>query len=119
VTELGPILTRSADALERLATLRRGAMQREMDAADPVPDIEELRALATKLRGAAQLPLSRAKLALGQLTKEELGRLELAERLVASPSFQFDPSEEAARQAISADLRSIRERVPDRKRKRG
>jgi hypothetical protein len=94
-------------------------MEREMDAADPVPDVEELRALAAKLRAAAQLPLSRANLALGQLTKEELGRLELAERLVTSPGFQFDPSEEAVRQAISADLRSVRDRVSEKTRKRG
>lgn len=115
VIELGPILTRSADALERLASLRRGAMQREMDAADPVPDVEELRALAAKLRAAAELPLDGANLALSQLTKEELGRLEMAERLVASSRFQFDPAEKAVREAISADLRSVRERVPDRK----
>lgn len=118
MTELGPILTRTAEALERLAALRHGAMQSQMDAADPVPDVNELRELATKLRAAAQLPLSRANRALGQLTKEELGLLELAERLVASPGFQFDPSEQSARQPSSADLRSVRERVPGKRGKR-
>lgn len=118
MTELGPILTRAVEALERLAALRHGAMQSQMDAADPVPDVNEPRDLATKLRTAAQLPLSRASRALGQLTKEELERLELAERLVASPGFRFDPSEESARQVSSADLRSVREWVRAKKGKR-
>jgi hypothetical protein len=119
VTELGPILTRAAEALERLAALRHGAMRREMDAADPVPDVDELQGLAAKLRAAAQLPLKQANRALSRLTKDEIARLELAERLVASPDFHFEPSEKVAREASSADLRSVRERVPQKKGKRG
>lgn len=117
--ELGPILTRSADALERLANIRRGVMQREMEAADPVPDVEELRTLATKLRAAAELTIDEANRELGQLTKEELDRLELAEALVASPGLQSDFSEQAERAARSADIRSLLDRVSDRKGKRG
>ncbi len=119
MTDLGPILTRAAEALERLADLRHGAMQSQMDAADPVPDVNELRELATKLRAVAQLPLSRANRALSRLTKDEIARLELAERLVASPDFHFEPSEKVAREASSADLRFVREQVPSKKGKRG
>jgi hypothetical protein len=62
----------------------------------------------------------RMHLMLGVLTYTKFitlrpGRRSLAERLVASPGFQFDPSGEAARHAISVDLRSVRERVSDRK----
>jgi hypothetical protein len=117
--ELGPILMRSAEALDRLATLGDGAMHREMDAADPLPDVEEFLALATKLRAAAVLSLEDANLALGQLTKEELGRLELAEHLISSGAFPPDPTEESDRRAVSDALQSLRQRVVDRKSRSG
>jgi hypothetical protein len=82
-------------------------------------DVEEFLALGRKLRAVARLSLDDANRALAQLTKEELGRLELAEQLISSGAFPPDPIEESDRRAVSDALHTLRQRVVNRKSRSG
>ena len=104
-------LQQAADVLEWAAGWQRATMQREMNAADPIPGVAELRRLAKKLRDASELREEGLRAALSGLSEEELAILRLWEDGATGPSLHPDAAERDTRRRYAASLRSLRELV--------
>lgn len=103
------VLEQGASMLEWAASAQRAGMQREFDAADPVPGVAELRRLAAKLRAASSLRGDQLETALAEVSDEELATIRRWEEGAAGPSFHTDTAETVTRRQFADTLRAVRE----------
>lgn len=91
------ILKKAAVAVRNAAVTNQAAWRQQLDAADPVGVVEQLRKVAEKFE---QAPSMRSELALhilGNLTKDDVDRVRQLRNLLSSPSLHHDEGELATR----------------------